>query len=172
MLRVDLRAAADGPVETNGEVAAADPVLADLTIVPSQPVRVTGRLMAAGAGSYYWEGRVHTEVRTSCRRCLVPVTLPVDDTVRLLFTEDEDNDDPVAVMIPPRAAQLELGEVIREALILATPEFAVCREDCRGLCAKCGADLNQGPCRCVPEGDPRWAALEALRTRPNDDEPR
>jgi uncharacterized protein len=172
MLRVDLRAAADGPVETNADLPVADPALADLEFAPTQPVRVTGRLMGSGPGSYYWEGRVRTQVRCTCRRCLAPVTVGVDDDVRLLFTEDEDNDDPAAVTIPPRAAELDFGEVIREALILAAPEYAVCRDDCRGLCPRCGADLNEGPCGCRPEVDARWAAIQALQTRPNDEESR
>lgn len=172
MLRVDLRAAADGPVETNAEVSAADPALADLDIAPVGPVLVTGRLMASGPGSYYWEGRVRTEVRVTCRRCLEAVTAEVDDAVRLLFTEDEDNDDPAAVTIPPRAAELDLAGVIREALILAVPEYPLCRDDCRGLCPRCGADLNDGPCGCRLEADPRWAALQAHPTRPTDEKTR
>jgi uncharacterized protein len=170
MLQVNLRAAADGPVETNAEIPAADPAFADLEIAPVRPVRVSGRLMASGPGSYYWEGRVRTAVRVTCRRCLATVTAEVGDDVRLLFTEDEDNDDPSAVAIPPRAGELELADVIREALILAAPEFPLCREDCRGLCPRCGADLNDGPCGCRPEGDPRWAALQGLPTRPTETE--
>lgn len=172
MLQVDLHAAADGPVETNAEVAADDPAFADLEIAPTRPVRVSGRLMASGPGSYYWEGRVRTEVRVVCRRCLAAVTAPVDDAVRLLFTEDDDNNDPSAVTIPPHAAELELADVIREVLILAAPEYPLCREDCRGLCPRCGADLNDGPCGCRPDTDPRWVALHGLPTRPTDDESR
>ena len=172
MLRVDLRAAADGPVDTTADLPAADPALADLEIAPTRPVRVTGRLMASGPGSYYWEGRVHTQVQVTCRRCLAPVSVEVDDEVRLLFTEDEDNDDPAAVTIPPRSAELELGGVVREALILAAPKFPLCREDCRGLCPKCGTDLNESTCGCRPEVDARWGALQSLQTRPNDKESR
>jgi uncharacterized protein len=172
MLQVDLRAAADGPIETNAEVPLADRALADLPIAPVRPVVVTGRLMASGPGSYYWEGRVRTEVQVDCRRCLTSFTAEVADEVRLLFTEDDECDDPAAVVIPPRATELELAEVIREALILALPEFPLCREDCRGLCPRCGADLNDGPCACRPETDPRWAALRAHPTRPTDDETR
>ena len=169
MLRVDLRAAATDPVETDAEVLATDPALADLDTVPTRPVLVSGRLMGAGPGAYYWAGRVRTQVQVTCRRCLTPVLVDVDDPVRLLFTEDQDNDDPAAVILPPRAAEIDLGDAVREALILAMPEFPLCREDCRGLCARCGADRNQGECRCPPAADPRWGALQAL---PNDKESR
>jgi uncharacterized protein len=44
--------------------------------------------------------------------------------------------------------RLDLGEEIREALLLELPMTPRCREDCRGLCPACGADLNEGPCGC------------------------
>ncbi|MDH4045170.1 MAG: DUF177 domain-containing protein [Gemmatimonadota bacterium] len=146
-----------------------DPALGDLEVVPTRPVLVSGRLMASGPGSFYWAGRVRTQVHVTCRRCLVPFTLDVDDTVSLLFTEDEDNDDPAAVIVPPRTADIDLGDAVREALILAIPEFPLCRDDCRGLCAGCGADLNQGACGCRPETDLRWGPLHVLQ---NDEESR
>jgi len=169
MLRVDLRAAATEPVETDAEVPATSPVFAELETVPTRPVTVSGRLMAAGPGTYYWDGRVRTQVQATCRRCLAPVLVDVDDAVRLLFTEDEDNDDPAAVILPPRAFEVDLGDAVREALILAIPEFPLCREECRGLCPRCGADRNLGGCGCPPPADAQWGALEALR---NDKESR
>lgn len=53
--------------------------------------------------------------------------------------------------------------LILEQVQLGVPMKPLCREDCAGLCSQCGADLNEGPCRCEPEADPRWAALAALR---------
>jgi uncharacterized protein len=173
MLRVDLHAAAAGPLDTDAVVPVSDPALADLEVAPTEPVRVSGRLSATGPGSYFWEGRIRTRVSVRCRRCLAPVSAEIDDTTHLLFTEEEDNDDPAVVTIPRRSGDLELGDVIREALILAVPEFPLCREGCRGLCPSCGADLNDGPCGCGRELDPRWAALGALRPpATNDDEMR
>jgi uncharacterized protein len=49
-------------------------------------------------------------------------------------------------------------------VMLVVPRYAVCREACRGLCARCGADLNEEECRCrSEEGDARWAALRKVR---------
>ena len=172
MLRVDLRAAAVAPVETDAEVPPTDVALRDLDVRPTRSISVSGRLMASGPGSFYWAGRVRTLVEVACRRCLATVTLEIDDTVRLLFTEDEDNDDPAAVVIPRHAAELELGEMVREALVLATPEYPVCRDDCQGICPRCGADRNQGSCGCPPERDARWDALAALRQPAPDEETR
>jgi uncharacterized protein len=44
---------------------------------------------------------------------------------------------------------LEIGEAVREALLLAVPMRPLCRDDCRGLCAGCGAELNRAPCNCA-----------------------
>jgi uncharacterized protein len=172
MLRVDLRALSAGPLETMAEVSADDVALADAEVALRDAVHVSGRLMATGPGSYYWEGRLRTRVAGSCRRCLAPVETDLDQPVRLLFTEDEAADDPSAVVIPARTGELDLTATIREELILAAPEFPLCRENCRGLCPRCGVDLNESPCRCHPEADPRWAALEALRGPRPDNETR
>ena len=60
--------------------------------------------------------------------------------------------------------QVDHEPLAREAVLLELPQAPLCRDDCRGLCATCGADLNEGPCGCVPEDrDARWAALDALR---------
>jgi uncharacterized protein len=126
--------------------------------------------MAGGPGAYFWEGRIRTRIGGQCRRCLEPAEVALDQAVRLLFTEDQGADDPGAVIIPAHAAEIDLGDAVREEMILAAPEFPLCREECRGLCPRCGANLNQGPCNCRLESDPRWKALESLRR--SDDEKR
>lgn len=57
---------------------------------------------------------------------------------------------------------LELGPMLREQLILASPMHPLCSEDCRGLCARCGKDLNEGACRCGEE--PTGSPFQVLRT--------
>jgi uncharacterized protein len=46
------------------------------------------------------------------------------------------------------------------------PHFVECRPDCKGLCPRCGANLNDGPCTCPPETDVRWDALKRLSDEP------
>jgi uncharacterized protein len=63
------------------------------------------------------------------------------------------------------ADQLDLGEVVREQVLLALPLKPLCREDCRGLCPTCGRNRNQFPCGCPPPeepGDPRLVPLRKL----------
>jgi uncharacterized protein len=62
--------------------------------------------------------------------------------------------------------RLDLSAWARDAVALALPEQILCREDCAGLCAVCGEDLNVNPHEHAEErSDPRWAALEALKEK-------
>jgi uncharacterized protein len=89
----------------------------------------------------------------------------VSEEVHVLFVEpgDEVADDPDTYRIPPHAQNIDLRPAVREQWMLAAPEYVLCRDDCRGLCARCGADLNAAPCSCPPDTDSRWTALAAAR---------
>ncbi len=58
--------------------------------------------------------------------------------------------------------RVDAGELARTAFILGMDSKTLCSEDCKGLCPRCGADLNLGPCSCGKEPDPRLAALAKL----------
>ena len=60
--------------------------------------------------------------------------------------------------------QIDFRAIIQEQVILAIPMQPICRQDCRGLCARCGANLNDGPCDCRGDDvDPRLAILKTLK---------
>ncbi len=170
MLRVGLRALADGPVETSAVVEPDDPLLDDLDFELGQPLAVRGRLMDSGQGRYFWKGTLECVVEAACRRCLVPVAVRVAADVEVLFTAQDAGDDPATYLIEPGATELVLDDMVREELLLATPDYVLCREDCAGLCPKCGNDLNEGPCSCEGERDPRWEALRVLERREPENE--
>jgi uncharacterized protein len=169
MLRVELRALHEGPIETTADVPADDPLFVDVDFVLAEPVQIRGRLMESGGGRYYWHGRLRSALAATCRRCLADVAVLLDAEVRALYTEDPAEDE-LAYAVSPEAGELDLSTMVREELILAVPEFVVCREECKGLCAQCGKDLNDGRCSCRPEADPRWGALEELKQRLTNDE--
>lgn len=60
--------------------------------------------------------------------------------------------------------QVDLTPLFRDQVILAVPFAPLCREDCKGLCPQCGADRNRETCDCKPPVDPRWAALQNLKS--------
>ena len=107
-------------------------------------------------------GELEATTTATCDRCLndFSLTYPVAVEVVVLRDaepEDEDSDTPV---LHQRAGVVDLGEVLREAAVLAVPQVRVCRDECRGICVQCGADLNAAPCDCVDEEiDPRWEGL-------------
>jgi uncharacterized protein len=170
MLRVDLGALRDGPIEVVGCIEPQAPSFEGLHFRVEEPVEVRGRLSDAGPGQYYLQARIATQVTAACRRCLRVVTIEVDHDVGVVFTEDATNDDPAAYLISGRANEIEMDDMVREQIILAVPDYPECSADCPGMCATCGKDLNDGPCDCQPEPDPRWAALEALRSAMTDKE--
>lgn len=103
-------------------------------------------------------GRVTATARLECVRCLAVFDRPVQAPLEA-FAEragsgrarDEAELERDAYMRFHDGRQLDLGQEAREVLLLELPMVPHCREDCRGLCPKCGADLNEGPCAC-PRG--------------------
>src|SRR6185295_15217641 len=130
---------------------------------PAGPVQVSGRLSAAGAGRFYWHGRIAGSVEAPCRRCLAEARADVSDECYVIYVGEgagtPDEDDPDVFRLDRGARELDLRPAIREAWLLAAPGFVLCRPDCKGLCPRCGADLNLGPCACPPQTDSRWDAL-------------
>jgi uncharacterized protein len=112
---------------------------------------VSGGIMASGWVQAAWEGE--------CRRCLGGASGTLRSEVRELFEERSSGDE----TYPLDGDQLDLEPLARDAVLLELPQAPLCREDCMGLCPACGADLNEGPCGCPTERDPRWGVLDTLR---------
>ncbi|MBN2171495.1 MAG: DUF177 domain-containing protein [Candidatus Krumholzibacteriota bacterium] len=78
--------------------------------------------------------------------------------------DPEDSEE--VVLLPSGVQEIDIGEQVRETLLLALPMRLLCREDCRGLCPGCGANLNEEPCVCHREdADPRWGSLQELKRK-------
>jgi uncharacterized protein len=112
-----------------------------------------------------------TQVQIACSRCLEPFTTPVEINFQEEFfpTIDIHTGLPIEVPEDDKAAiidgnhVLDLGEMVRQYLLLSLPMHPLCREDCAGLCPHCGHNLNEGLCACPPEPvDSRWATLREL----------
>jgi uncharacterized protein len=163
MLRVSLSEARAGAVDTSGEIAPGDPLLAGAEWPLARPLRVRGRFSSAGEGKFFWRARAETALRAECRRCLVQVEVPLSLDLSLVFATGTDTPEGEGCyLIPAREQELDLGPALREEMLLAAPRYVECRPDCKGLCARCGANLNEGPCGCTSEADPRWNALRQL----------
>ena len=144
-------------MRTVGELPPDDPTFAGLELDLAGPVQVKGQLQVTGDGEYLWRGQIHALLRGECRRCLTDVLDEVDVEVdAAMFTTDpEAADDPDFYPLPERASAVDVGAVVREELALAKPgRLLLCRDECAGLCPKCGADLNAGPCACRAPAEP------------------
>jgi uncharacterized protein len=157
MLRVDIRDLQRGPVRTDGQLDPTDPAFEGLGLALDGPVRVSGQLQATGDGEYLWRGHVHGVLTGECRRCLTDVRDELDIAVdAAVFSSDPElADDPDFYPLPERAATVDVTDVVREELALAAQaDLLLCRDDCAGLCPRCGADLNAGPCGCHTPAEP------------------
>lgn len=149
MLRVDLRQVREGPVETTGQLAPADPTFAGIDLDLVEPIQVEGRLQETGEGDFYWHAFIAGRVKSECRRCLADAVVTVDLEIRVLFSRDRETaEDPGVYPLASAASVVDLSEAIREELVLAVPSYVLCRDDCAGLCPQCGGNLNEGPCSC------------------------
>ena len=165
MLSFDLRTLESTAARVEAVLPADDPVWEEGDILPVAGVSVSGRLSVAGAGKFYFSGRIAGTAATSCRRCLEDLQVAVDEEVHLLLVDatSEEADQPDVYLIDVRQHELDVRPAIREEWLLAVPQFAVCSETCQGLCPTCGGNRNIGACACKPAIDPRWSALSSLR---------
>ena len=113
------------------------------------------------AGALVLEGTARSVLELQCDRCGKEFSREKTVGLNSLVAqelEDEENDDILLL----DGTQLDLDEAVSTSFILAMDTKNLCSDDCKGLCAKCGADLNLGPCGCGPDVDPRLAALAQL----------
>jgi DUF177 domain-containing protein len=140
-------------------------------VVDLGKVECQGRVSPLAEG-YLFEASLSHRATFRCMRCLDDFERPVSSEVSLLIEvrrqnetiaeeiELEEADLGVLVLEQP---ELETRPILTEQLHLDIPMKPLCREDCAGLCAGCGTNLNTGSCSCKAESDPRWRALEELK---------
>ena len=165
MLHLNLAGLDRGDVTLREQVPPDHPMWVDTGIELTEPLEVDLTAHEVGDGVLV-RGTLRTRARQSCRRCLAPVEQDVDTDVTLYFADaDEEGDGGDGEVYPlPRGDDLDLTEAVREQVLLQAPEFTLCREECRGLCPTCGADLNEGACECVPdEAESPWDALKNVK---------
>ena len=166
MLMIPLaRLEREGTLEIQAEIPPDDPSWDGTDLRFSKPLSISGHAQQLTGGDILVRLTLQGEVAEECRRCLEPVTVPIREEFTLLFEYEGEGvrEKDEVRLIPSGAADLELGEALREEVVLSYRPFAVCRKDCKGLCPRCGQNLNEETCQCSDEEpDPRWDALRAL----------
>ena len=120
----------------------------------SRPVEAAGTV-TNHAGALELTGTARSLLDLACDRCGKEFSREKAVPLDCLLAENDE-------IVLLEGSEVDLDELVTTAFVLAMDTKNLCSEDCKGLCAKCGADLNLGPCGCRPDVDPRWAALAQL----------
>lgn len=160
-----------GSVHIYEEVPPDAPLFEDADLNLGSPLTVDVTVSVLPSGEVVVRGGFSGTLSRKCRRCVDPVEVPLEEEVDLLYVpedelmpEEEEEKEGVR-RFDLASGKLELGEAIREEAILAAPLYVECDPDCKGLCPKCGTNLNEEDCDCtLEEPDPRWDALRAINT--------
>jgi uncharacterized protein len=172
-MRVSIEQVREAPVEWREVLVLTPEQIEGSHVVELGVVDCRGRLSAIEDGILI-QGELSYDQTMTCNRCLEPVQTPVRESFDLLVVtpgeesavaldlELEEADlDVVAV----EGDELDTDPLVVEQIHLNVPMKPLCSEECKGLCPSCGSNLNEGPCACPADVDPRWAALASLRDR-------
>ena len=164
---VDLTTWPDGTTSKSFEVPANVLHLQTDTCIFDGTVRVDLTVHKAQDGLVA-EGRATAVAKATCVRCLDEFEIPLDVPFRVVVNVvpdsqvSEDTGDDDFVMLPQGAPVWDLDGLVREHLLVALPVDPLCRPDCAGICAGCGANLNVEACTCATK--PPSGALSELRS--------
>ena len=134
------------------------------------PIKLDGKAVKT-SGVVAITGRLTGSVEIDCDRCLEPVEQSIDIDLDLEFIPIHQVDDEASLELHAAdmkrdqidGSEISLADIAREQILLDLPQQFFCKDDCRGLCEKCGTNLSLKDCDCEDdEIDPRWAALKNL----------
>lgn len=126
------------------------------------PVSFHGQLTNS-EGVLKLDGKLNATYTVKCYRCLKEVAGSIDLPIREDFMTSEKQEESNADVYTYEGKFIELDGVLRDNMVLNLPMKTVCSEACRGLCPKCGVDLNQGSCGCREDDiNPRMTKLEGF----------
>jgi len=158
------------PEEEINRVLAAGPIR-DYAV--EGPIAVTMSYYRAGP-EVFLQGHLCASTTAVCARCAEQFVTSNERSFRYVLAPKVLNDFDGAGGLRDEDVEysqydgevIDLSPPIREQLLLALPTRPLCAEDCRGLCPRCGANLNLGACGCAEvESDPRLAILRSLKIR-------
>ena len=128
----------------------------------SEPVLASGTVRNT-AGVLVMKGSIKTSIHGVCDRCAADfirnMEYPIDVVLVSELANEENEDEWVFPLVSDSA---DLDDIVRTVFVLNMDSKLLCKPDCKGLCGRCGKNLNEGPCNCQKEIDPRFAALKQL----------
>ena len=128
----------------------------------SEPVLAVGTVRNT-ADVLMMKGTITTCLHGVCDRCASDFTQDVEIPIDVVLVEELSNEDSEDEWVfPLEAEKANLEEIVRTVFVLNLDSKLLCSPECKGLCCRCGKNLNEGPCSCEKELDPRFAALRQL----------
>ncbi len=125
-----------------------------------EPVVVDGEVRNS-ADVLHLEMSIRSDLDAVCDRCAKEFVLVMEEVFQCYLAEEVQNEDNDEIIVLEDGC-IDVEDLARTAFILGLDTKILCSEDCKGLCHRCGADLNLGPCTCKKDVDPRLAALAKL----------
>ncbi len=162
MLKLNIASLSEGHAETQLWVEASEIALDDY---PEFSHPISAKLDIEKIGhNILINAALQAEVDLICDRCVESFNVQIEDTVRILYTTDQnmrDREDEDVFVISESTDIIDIKDPVRETLITALPTKRLCKDACRGLCSSCGTNLNEGTCECrAGRIDPRWEKLQ------------
>ncbi len=158
-------------IKLDGNVGFNDAEFLGETYRFNEPLRVTGEIYNNGQ-SLTLSARARGIMQTECARCLKPIDVDVDFDIHELLSRAEDGAREDEDVILFYGHEIELDEIVADNFLMNISGRYLCKEDCKGICPKCGHDLNEGDCGCDREYiDPRWQALADILNQREDNDP-
>ncbi|MEM7008183.1 MAG: DUF177 domain-containing protein [Thermodesulfobacteriota bacterium] len=110
-------------------------------------------------------GNISLSIQSPCSRCVEPVKIELNPNVSLVLSPaDKIHEEDDLEHETYQGDEIDLSNYLREQVAIALPVKVVCSEECKGLCGKCGINLNSEVCNCEQqEIDPRFAILKDLK---------
>ncbi len=177
MLRIDVADIPEGGLDVVETLVEAwfQPLLGPQFFPGKGPLTATFKLVRTGKNVLV-TGRITGGLRFVCSRCAEEADHRVEHPFVHVFAEHGEGDIDLPDDFDPAASleELEMSDfdgdhvdieaLAAEELVLSLPPFPLCSDACKGICQRCGKNLNEGPCECQADVvDPRWARLRELK---------
>ena len=127
----------------------------------TRPVNVSGSVKNI-ADVLVLDGQASSVLDYTCDRCMCRFSREKVVGLHFLLAETLEGEEDDGEIVLLDDGEIDVGDLAYTAFVLDMDTKHLCSEDCKGLCPGCGVNLNQEPCRCKKQADPRWAALEQL----------
>lgn len=136
----------------------------DYEIVDAEPVSL--RIRHLGDRKLFLEGKVKLSLMIPCSRCLDPVKTDFDLTLEASLDMDQSEEDRIEELDEQpyvSGYNLDVDQLVCNELMLNLPMKVLCDEDCKGICNRCGANLNHETCDCDRSSlDPRMSVIQDI----------